>query len=253
MSEWRASVHHTHLMASDLDASLEFYRRWFDAVVVADFDYAGARNVFVAIGSGRLHFYDQAPRSTERNAVNHIGLVIEGLDALAAAMTNAGIELPKGLQQAQKLPQPIFTPATKAESGHDENISFADMVKLVGQELAEKVRDISIRLYQEASDYAATKGIIIADTKFEFGTDAKGNLVLIDEVLTADSSRFWPADSYKVGISPPSFDKQYVRDYLETLDWDKTPPAPKLPPEVIAKTSRKYQEALERLTGRKLA
>jgi phosphoribosylaminoimidazole-succinocarboxamide synthase len=127
------------------------------------------------------------------------------------------------------------------------------VVKLVGKELAEKVRDISIRLYQEASDYAATKGIIIADTKFEFGTDARGDLVLIDEVLTADSSRFWPADSYKVGISPPSFDKQYVRDYLETLDWDKTPPAPKLPPEVIAKTSRKYQEALERLTGRKLA
>ena len=164
-----------------------------------------------------------------------------------------GIELPKGLQQAQKLPQPIFTPATKAESGHDENISFEEVVKLIGKDIAEKVRDISIRLYKEASEYAATKGIIIADTKFEFGTDAKGNLVLIDEVLTADSSRFWPADSYKVGISPPSFDKQYVRDYLETLDWDKTPPAPKLPPEVIAKTSQKYREALERLTGRKLA
>jgi len=164
-----------------------------------------------------------------------------------------GIELPKGLQQAQKLPQPIFTPATKAESGHDENISFEEVVKLIGKDLAEKVRDISIRLYQEASEYAATRGIIIADTKFEFGTDAKGNLVLIDEVLTADSSRFWPADSYQVGMSPPSFDKQYVRDYLETLDWDKTPPAPKLPPEVIAKTSQKYREALERLTGRKLA
>jgi len=164
-----------------------------------------------------------------------------------------GIELPKGLQQAQKLPQPIFTPATKAESGHDENISFEEVVKLIGKDIAEKVRDISIRLYQEASEYAATRGIIIADTKFEFGTDAKGNLVLIDEVLTADSSRFWPADSYKVGISPPSFDKQYVRDYLETLDWDKTPPAPSLPPEVIAKTSQKYREALERLTGRKLA
>jgi phosphoribosylaminoimidazole-succinocarboxamide synthase len=164
-----------------------------------------------------------------------------------------GIELPKGLQQAQKLAQPIFTPATKAASGHDENISFEEVVKLIGKQTAEKVRDTSIRLYKEASDYAATKGIIIADTKFEFGTDAKGNLVLIDEVLTADSSRFWPADSYKVGISPPSFDKQYVRDYLETLDWDKTPPAPKLPPEVIAKTSQKYREALERLTGRKLA
>jgi phosphoribosylaminoimidazole-succinocarboxamide synthase len=160
-----------------------------------------------------------------------------------------GIELPKGLKQAQKLPAPIFTPATKAESGHDENISFEEVVKLIGR----PPRSASIRLYKEASEYAATKGIIIADTKFEFGTDAKGNLVLIDEVLTADSSRFWPADSYKVGISPPSFDKQYVRDYLETLDWDKTPPAPRLPPEVIAKTSQKYREALERLTGRKLA
>ena len=164
-----------------------------------------------------------------------------------------GIALPKGLQQAQKLPEPIFTPATKATDGHDENISFAEVEKLIGRDLAGKVRDVSIRLYREASEYAATRGIIIADTKFEFGTDAQGNLVLIDEVLTADSSRFWPADSYRVGISPPSYDKQYVRDYLETLDWDKTPPAPKLPPEVIARTSQKYREALERLTGRKLA
>jgi phosphoribosylaminoimidazole-succinocarboxamide synthase len=164
-----------------------------------------------------------------------------------------GIALPKGLAQAQKLPAPIFTPATKATDGHDENISFEETAKLIGREVAEKVRDISIRLYQEASEFAATKGIIIADTKFEFGTDAKGNLVLIDEALTADSSRFWPADSYQVGISPPSFDKQFVRDYLETLDWDKTPPAPKLPAEVIARTSQKYREALERLTGRTLA
>jgi len=164
-----------------------------------------------------------------------------------------GIELPKGLQQAQQLPAPIFTPATKAAQGHDENISFAEAEKLIGKPLAAKVRDVSIRLYREASDYAATRGIIIADTKFEFGLDTQGNLVLIDEVLTADSSRFWPADSYRVGSSPPSFDKQYVRDYLETLDWNKTPPAPKLPPEVIARTSQKYREALERLTGRKLA
>ena len=164
-----------------------------------------------------------------------------------------GIALPKGLQQAQKLPAPIFTPATKAESGHDENISFEETAQLIGKDTAQKVREISIRLYQEASAYAAQKGIIIADTKFEFGTDAKGSLFLIDEALTADSSRFWPADSYQVGTSPPSFDKQYVRDYLETLDWDKTPPAPRLPPEVIAKTSQKYREALERLTGRKLA
>jgi phosphoribosylaminoimidazole-succinocarboxamide synthase len=164
-----------------------------------------------------------------------------------------GIELPKGLLQAQKLPQPIFTPATKAESGHDENISFEEVVKLIGKPLAEKVRDVSIRLYREASEYAATKGIIIADTKFEFGLTPSNELVLIDEVLTADSSRFWPADSYKVGISPPSYDKQYVRDYLETLTWDKTPPAPKLPPDVISRTSQKYRDALERLTGRKLA
>ena len=163
-----------------------------------------------------------------------------------------GIELPKGLQQAQKLPQPIFTPATKAAEGHDENISFKEVEKLVGPELAAKVRDVSIRLYKEAADYAATKGIIIADTKFEFGLDDKNQLVLIDEVLTADSSRFWPADSYKVGMSPPSFDKQYVRDYLETLDWDKTPPAPKLPADVIDRTSEKYREALKRLTGKGL-
>jgi len=163
-----------------------------------------------------------------------------------------GIALPKGLKQAQKLPEPIFTPATKAEEGHDENISFEEVVKLIGRERAEKVRDISLRLYKEASEYAATQGIIIADTKFEFGLDERGEIVLIDEVLTADSSRFWPADSYQIGISPPSYDKQYVRDYLETLDWDKTPPAPKLPPEVITRTSQKYREALERLTGRKL-
>jgi len=161
-----------------------------------------------------------------------------------------GITLPKGLAQAQKLPEPIFTPATKAESGHDENIPFAEVERLIGGDLAAKVRDTAIRLYKEAAEYAATKGILIADTKFEFGADAKGNLVLIDEVLTADSSRFWPADGYRTGISPPSFDKQYVRDYLETLGWDKTPPAPKLPPEVIARTAEKYREALYRLTGK---
>jgi len=164
-----------------------------------------------------------------------------------------GIELPRGLQQAQKLPEPIFTPATKAESGHDENISYAELERRIGKELAAKVRDVSVRLYKEASDYAALKGIIIADTKFEFGLNDKGELVLIDEVLTADSSRFWPRDSYRVGISPPSYDKQFVRDYLETLDWNKEPPAPKLPPDVIARTSEKYREALQRLTGRSLS
>ena len=163
-----------------------------------------------------------------------------------------GVELPAGLRQAQKLPHPIFTPATKAESGHDENISFAQMEQAVGSERAAKVRDIGLRLYKEASEYAATKGILIADTKFEFGLDGHGTITLIDEVLTADSSRFWPADSYRVGISPPSFDKQYVRDYLETLDWNKTAPGPRLPADVIARTSAKYREALQRLTGRTL-
>jgi phosphoribosylaminoimidazole-succinocarboxamide synthase len=164
-----------------------------------------------------------------------------------------GIELPKGLQQAQKLPEPIFTPATKAESGHDENIRFEQMEKLIGDALARKVREVSIQLYKEASEYAASKGIIIADTKFEFGLDGRNQLVLIDEVLTADSSRFWPRDSYRVGVSPPSYDKQFVRDYLETLDWNKEPPAPKLPADVIARTSEKYREALQRLTGRALS
>jgi phosphoribosylaminoimidazole-succinocarboxamide synthase len=163
-----------------------------------------------------------------------------------------GIRLRAGLEQAQKLPEPIFTPATKATEGHDENISFDRVEQLIGQPLAAKVCEISLRLYREAAEYAAEKGIIIADTKFEFGLDEQGALQLIDEALTPDSSRFWPADSYKVGISPPSFDKQYVRDYLETLDWNKTPPAPKLPADVIRKTSEKYREALERLTGRKI-
>jgi phosphoribosylaminoimidazole-succinocarboxamide synthase len=164
-----------------------------------------------------------------------------------------GIRLPKGLKQAQKLPEPIFTPATKAESGHDENISFERMCEIVGKDVGAKIRDVSIRLYKEASEFAASRGIIIADTKFEFGLDGKNELVLIDEVLTADSSRFWPADQYQVDMSPPSYDKQFVRDYLETLDWDKTPPAPRLPADVIARTSAKYREALEKLTGKSLA
>jgi len=165
-----------------------------------------------------------------------------------------GITLPAGLKQAAKLEQPLFTPSTKAELGtHDENIDYAQCVKLLGEPLAAKVRDAAIQLYSEARDYAAARGIIIADTKFEFGQDASGALFLIDEALTPDSSRFWPADSYAEGTSPASFDKQYVRDYLETLDWNKTAPGPKLPEEVIAKTSAKYTEAFERLTGKKLA
>lgn len=165
-----------------------------------------------------------------------------------------GITLPAGLQQADKLPEPIFTPAAKADLGeHDENISFEDMEQRIGADLAGRIRSISIALYQRAAEYAATKGIIIADTKFEFGLDSNNVLHLMDEVLTADSSRFWPADSYRPGISPPSFDKQFVRDYLETLtDWPKTAPAPALPADVIDKTQAKYFEAIERLTGAKL-
>ncbi|OGB25404.1 MAG: phosphoribosylaminoimidazolesuccinocarboxamide synthase [Burkholderiales bacterium RIFCSPLOWO2_02_FULL_57_36] len=162
-----------------------------------------------------------------------------------------GVRLPPGLRQADKLAEPIFTPAAKADLGeHDENISFAEMESRIGSELSAKMRDISIRLYKTAADYAATRGIIIADTKFEFGLDEEGTLHLMDEVLTADSSRFWPADSYAPGMSPPSFDKQFVRDYLETLtDWNKTAPAPPLPTDVIDKTGAKYREALTRLTG----
>ena len=161
-----------------------------------------------------------------------------------------GIDLPAGLLQAEQLPQAIFTPSTKAELGdHDENISFERTVELLGAELAAQVRDASLRLYTEAADFARSRGIIIADTKFEFGLDEQGVLHLIDEVLTPDSSRFWPVDQYQVGISPPSFDKQFVRDYLESLDWNKQPPAPHLPADVIARTAEKYREAEQRLTG----
>jgi len=161
-----------------------------------------------------------------------------------------GIELPKGLQLAQQLPKAIYTPSTKAEIGdHDENISFADTIPLLGQEMAEKIRDISLNIYTEAAEYARQRGIIIADTKFEFGLDENGALYLIDEALTPDSSRFWPADQYQVGVSPPSFDKQYLRDYLESLDWDKTPPAPSLPEDVRIRCAEKYREAAERLLG----
>ncbi len=159
-----------------------------------------------------------------------------------------GIALPPGLRQADKLPAPIFTPATKAEAGaHDENIAYADVEAKVGADLARQVREITLRLYSEAADYALARGIIIADTKFEFGLDAAGKLFWIDEALTADSSRFWPASDYAPGMSPPSFDKQFVRDYLETLDWDKKAPGPKLPEDIILRTSAKYREALKRL------
>jgi len=163
-----------------------------------------------------------------------------------------GIELPAGLEQAARLPTTIFTPATKAAVGdHDENVSFERVVSMIGQDLANKVRDLSIAIYERAAAYALQRGIIIADTKFEFGQDDEGRLYIIDEVLTPDSSRFWPAAEYSVGLSPPSFDKQIVRDYLETLDWDKTAPGPTLPPAVLQRTGDKYREALHILTSRR--
>jgi len=161
-----------------------------------------------------------------------------------------GIRLPAGLQEADRLPEPLFTPSTKAMAGaHDENIAYAEAERLLGPAYAQAVRDLSVRLYADAAAYALARGVIIADTKFEFGTDESGTVVLIDEVLTPDSSRFWPLVSYRPGISPPSFDKQYVRDYLETLDWDKRPPAPRLPEDVVAQTVAKYEEALRILTA----
>ncbi|HHJ15418.1 MAG TPA: phosphoribosylaminoimidazolesuccinocarboxamide synthase [Gammaproteobacteria bacterium] len=178
-------------------------------------------------------------------------LIGSGWKDYQASGAVCGIRLTEGLFLADKLPQAIYTPSTKAEvGGHDENIDFAQTERLLGKEIAARVRDVSLQIYTEAAQYALGKGIIIADTKFEFGLDNNGELVLIDEVLTPDSSRFWPEDEYRVGISPPSFDKQFVRDYLETLDWDKTPPGPVLPDEIIQRTADKYREALQRLTGR---
>jgi phosphoribosylaminoimidazole-succinocarboxamide synthase len=162
-----------------------------------------------------------------------------------------GIKLPPGLQLASQLPEPIFTPSTKAEEGHDENIDMMECARILGDEMANRVKDLSLKIYSEGREHAAGRGIIVADTKFEFGT-IDGKLFLIDECLTPDSSRFWPADQYVVGQSPPSFDKQFVRDYLETLDWNKTPPGPRLPADIIQKTSAKYREAFERLTGAQL-
>lgn len=175
-------------------------------------------------------------------------LVGSGWKEYTKSGTVCGIPLPAGLREADRLPQPIFTPSTKAAVGaHDENISFDQAAALLGSDLAGKVRDVSIALYKEAANYALTRGIIIADTKFEFGLDETGALTLIDEVLTPDSSRFWPADQYKAGANPPSFDKQYVRDYLESVGWNKKAPGPNLPAEVVARTAEKYKEALRRL------
>ena len=177
-------------------------------------------------------------------------LIGSGWKDYQASGAVCGIRLPAGLQLADRLPEPIFTPADKADVGaHDENIDFDTVAARIGPDLAAQVRDISLRLYREAAEYALARGIIIADTKFEFGLDEAGRLHLIDEVLTPDSSRFWPADQYRPGISPPSFDKQYVRDFLETLDWDKTAPGPQLPDDVIEQTAARYREAQQRLTG----
>ncbi|MEX2525550.1 MAG: phosphoribosylaminoimidazolesuccinocarboxamide synthase [Gammaproteobacteria bacterium] len=209
---------------------------------------------------------DVLPDEAERQAVAGRALVVRKLKPLPVEaivrgyvigsgwkeyrQTGAicGIRLPEGLQQAEKLPQAIYTPSTKAELGeHDENVTYEKTEELLGRDIAARVRDISIAIYRRAADYALERGIIIADTKFEFGLNDSGELYLIDEVLTPDSSRFWPVDSWRTGISPPSFDKQYVRDYLETLDWDKKPPGPRLPREVIDNTAAKYREAQERL------
>ena len=180
-------------------------------------------------------------------------LIGSGWKDYQASGTLCGIRLPAGLRQAERLPEPIFTPSTKAAVGdHDENVSFDAVVAAVGRELAERVRDATLAIYRWAAAYAAERGILIADTKFEFGTDADGRLYVMDEMLTPDSSRFWPADQYRVGISPPSYDKQFVRDYLETLDWNKRAPGPHIPAEVIAGTAAKYAEALQRLAGIRL-
>ena len=177
-------------------------------------------------------------------------LIGSGWKDYQATGSVCGIALPAGLQQAAKLPESIFTPAAKAEVGlHDENVDFAYVVNSIGESMADRIRDITLKLYREASDYAAKRGIIIADTKFEFGLDDHGTLHLMDEVLTPDSSRFWPTDGWQEGISPPSYDKQFVRDWLETQSWDKTPPAPRLPTHIIQKTAAKYREALDRLVG----
>lgn len=215
----------------------------------------------------KLLLADMIPDQTEAQMLEGRGVIVKKLRALPveavvrgyligsgwkdyqATGEVCGHRLPKGLRQAEKLPEVLFTPSTKAEIGlHDENITYARTVELLGEDLAQKVSQTSIRLYTEAADFALSRGLIIADTKFEFGVDEMGTLHLIDEVLTPDSSRFWPREGYQVGISPPSFDKQFVRDYLETLAWNKQPPAPSLPAEVIEKTAAKYREAEERLT-----
>ena len=232
-------------------------RFWFSRIddIVRNHCATAGLEEFVADGGLRASIADQTMvvRRLEPLPIEAIVrgyLIGSGWKDYRRTGTVCGIRLPPGLRQANRLPEVIFTPSTKAEAGaHDENIDFDAAAGLVGRELAERVREASIRVYREAAAFAAERGIIIADTKFEFALDADGELVLIDEVLTPDSSRFWPADRYAPGTSPPSFDKQFVRDYLETLDWDKAPPAPALPAEIIEQTSRKYREAFDRIAG----
>lgn len=214
-----------------------------------------------------LKLSDVLPRAEEREPVESRSIIVKRLKPLPIeAITRGyiigsgwkdyqqngsvcGVQLPAGLRQAEQLPEPIYTPSTKADVGdHDINIDFDRTVELIGIEMAERVRDVALKIYKLATDYARARGIIIADTKFEFGLDKNGELVLIDEILTPDSSRFWPETEYELGISPPSYDKQIVRDYLETLDWDKTPPGPSLPKEIIERTGNRYREVLTRLT-----
>ena len=210
-----------------------------DYVSAADYEKLHARSIIVR----RLE-------TLPVEAIVRGYLIGSGWKDYQASGEICGIPLPPGLRQAARLPDPIFTPSTKAEVGdHDINVSFDQIADKIGAERAAAVRDKSIEIYRQAADYARQRGIIIADTKFEFGVDDNGELVLIDEILTPDSSRYWPADEYEVGISPPSYDKQFVRDYLETLDWDKTPPAPKLPGEIVEKTMQKYQQVRDILLG----
>jgi phosphoribosylaminoimidazole-succinocarboxamide synthase len=232
---------------------------WFDQTekIVPNHRLAGANDPlppalqpFAAQVAGRSMIVKKATPLTVECIVRGY-LAGSGWKEYKKSQTVCGIPLPAGLTESAELPEPIFTPSTKAETGHDENISFAEARKILGDDIAHQASDLSLKIYKFARDYARQRGIIIADTKFEFGL-YEGKLILIDEVLTPDSSRFWPASEYAPGKGQPSFDKQFVRDYLETLDWDKTPPAPALPADIVAKTQAKYLEAYERLTGRKL-
>jgi phosphoribosylaminoimidazole-succinocarboxamide synthase len=233
----------------------DFWFRKFDFVqnhvLAVDFkDFPESLKKFEAELSGRSMIVKKcAPLAVE--CVVRGYLVGSGWKDYQKTGSVCGHALPPGLRQAEKLPHTLFTPSTKADVGHDMNIDWDECCKIVGIEVAEKIRDLSIRVYEAGREYAAQRGIIVADTKFEFGL-LDGEVVLIDEVLTPDSSRFWPADEYAVGSNPPSFDKQFVRDYLETLDWDKSPPAPPLPADVIAKTSAKYRDAFYKITGGEL-